>query len=154
MANISTYPIGTPAAADLVPGTQLYTDSSGKTRNLTKNFSVSSIAAFANSYSLGYTVYTSLVSQSSTSAPQIASTLANTTGGDPVWAYVSAGIYTLTFPFSFADNNKVVVFVNNGNVSPTQNVGWSLTSAAGQIRFNTQSDGNLSKASLEVRIYS
>jgi len=47
MANISTYPIGTPAASDLIPGTQLYTDTNGKTQNLTRNFSVSSIATFA-----------------------------------------------------------------------------------------------------------
>ena len=54
MANISTYPIGTPAQGDLIPGTQKYTNSSGKTENLTKNFTVANIAAFANSYSLGY----------------------------------------------------------------------------------------------------
>ena len=65
MANISTYPIGTPAAADLIPGTQLYTDTSGKTRNLTKNFSVSSIAAFANPSSLGYTVIRSIINHTS-----------------------------------------------------------------------------------------
>tara|TARA_B110000285_G_scaffold191216_1_gene218855 strand:- start:39 stop:569 length:531 start_codon:yes stop_codon:yes gene_type:complete len=47
MANISTYPIGTPGASDLIPGTQLYTDTNGKTQNLTRNFSVSSIATFA-----------------------------------------------------------------------------------------------------------
>ena len=41
MANISTYPIGTPAAGDLIPGTQLFTDENGKTHNLTKNFTVS-----------------------------------------------------------------------------------------------------------------
>lgn len=49
MANISTYPIGTPAQGDLIPGTQKYTNSSGKTENLTRNFTVQSVAAFANS---------------------------------------------------------------------------------------------------------
>ena len=49
--------------------------------------------------------------------------------------------------------DKVIVFVNNGNVSPTQNIGWALTGVAGQIRFNTQNDGNMSRASLEIRIY-
>ena len=51
MANISTYPIGTPAAGDLIPGTQQATDASGKTVNLTRNFSVSAISSFAtNNY--------------------------------------------------------------------------------------------------------
>lgn len=45
MANISTYPIGTPAPADLIPGTQIFTDENGKTHNLTKNFTVSSLNA-------------------------------------------------------------------------------------------------------------
>ena len=40
MANISTYPIGTPAASDLLAGTELYTDSTGKQENLTRNFTV------------------------------------------------------------------------------------------------------------------
>jgi hypothetical protein len=54
MANISTYPIGTPAQGDLIPGTQKYTNANGKTENLTRNFTVANIAAFANSYSLGH----------------------------------------------------------------------------------------------------
>lgn len=45
MANISTYPIGTPGSGDLIPGTQLFTDENGKTHNLTKNFTVSSLNA-------------------------------------------------------------------------------------------------------------
>ena len=51
MANISTYPIGTPSASDLLAGTELYTDSTGKQENLTRNFTVQSVASFANSYS-------------------------------------------------------------------------------------------------------
>ena len=69
MANISTYPIGTPAQGDLIPGTQKYTDANGKTENLTRNFTVAQLAAFANSYSLGYTVYTALIQQAGTAAP-------------------------------------------------------------------------------------
>ena len=36
---------------------------------VTQNFSVGDVAAFANTYSLGYTVYTALISQTSTNAP-------------------------------------------------------------------------------------
>ena len=152
MAIANSYPVGTPKASDLLLGTSVPTPGTDE-KATTKNFSMSAVNALSTAVGLGYTSYVSLVTQAGTNAPTADAVLANTTGGDPVWAYVSAGIYTLTFPFSFADDNKVVVFVNNGNVSPTQNVGWSLTSFAGQIRFNTQSDGNLSKASLEIRIY-
>ena len=48
MANISTYPLATPTTADLIPGTQKYTDATGKQYNLTKNFTVQSIVALAN----------------------------------------------------------------------------------------------------------
>ena len=48
MANISTYPLGTPAAGDMIPATQITTDVNGKILNLTKNFTVGNIAAFAN----------------------------------------------------------------------------------------------------------
>ena len=69
MANISTYPIGTPSASDLLAGTELYTDSTGKQENLTRNFTVQSVASFANSYSLGYTVYTAALTAGTGVAP-------------------------------------------------------------------------------------
>ena len=151
MAIANSYPMGTPKSSDLLLGTSvplLGTDEKATTRN----FSMSQVGALVNTVNLGYTSYVALITQASTNAPTIEATLANTTGGVPDWAYVSTGIYTLTFPFAFGVD-KVIVFVNNGNVSPTQNIGWALTGVAGQIRFNTQSDGNLSRASLEIRIY-
>ena len=54
MANISTYPIGTPAPGDLIPGTQKYTHSNGKIENLTRNFTVSSLSSVVNSESLTF----------------------------------------------------------------------------------------------------
>ena len=53
MANISTYPIGTPGASDLIPGTQLYTDTNGKTQNLTRNFTVQQIVNLAPTANIG-----------------------------------------------------------------------------------------------------
>jgi len=152
MAIANSYPVGTPKAADLLLGTSVPNPGTDE-KATTKNFSMSAVSALSTAVGLGYTSYVSLVTQAGTNAPTIAATLANTTGGDPVWAYASTGVYTLTFPFAFADANKIIVFVNNGNVSPTQNVGWALTGIAGQVRFNTQDDGNLSRASLEIRIY-
>jgi len=149
MAIANSYPVGTPKAADLLLGTSVPTPGTDE-KATTKNFPVSAIST---AIGISYNSYVSLVTQTGTNAPTIEATLANTTGGDPTWAYESNGVYTLTFPFAFADADKVIVFVNNGNVSPTQNVGWALTGVAGQIRFNTQNNDNLSRASLEIRIY-
>ena len=149
MAIANSYPVGTPKVADLLLGTSVPTPGTDE-KATTKNFPVSAISA---AIGISYTSYVSLVTQTGTNAPTSDPVIANTTGGDPVWAYTSNGVYTLTFPFAFADADKVIVFVNNGNVSPTQNVGWALTGVAGQIRFSTQNNDNLSRASLEIRIY-
>ena len=87
--------IGTPAAGDLIPGTQLFTDENGKTHNLTKNFTVSQVAAFANA-TAGYTVYTILLGQTGAAAPSVAALLQNTTGATFTWARTGAGTYTVT----------------------------------------------------------
>ena len=151
MAIANSYPMGTPKSSDLLLGTSVPLPGTDE-KATTRNFSLSQVGALVNTVNLGYTNYVALITQASTNAPTIEATLANTTGGVPVWAYVSTGVYTLTFPFAF-EVDKVIVFVNNGNVSPTQNIGWALTGVAGQIRFNTQSNSNLSRASLEIRIY-
>jgi len=151
MAIANSYPMGTPKSSDLLLGTSVPNPNTDE-KATTRNFSISQVGALVNTVNLGYTNYVALITQASTNAPTIEATLANTTGGVPVWAYASSGVYTLTFPFAF-EVDKVIVFVNNGNVSPTQNIGWALTGVAGQIRFNTQNDSNLSRASLEIRIY-
>ena len=51
MANISTYPIGTPSLEDLIPGTQKFTAANGRKENLTRNFTVSDLSSLAtNNY--------------------------------------------------------------------------------------------------------
>ena len=151
MAIANSYPMGTPKSSDLLLGTSVPLPGTDE-KATTRNFSLSQVGALVNTVNLGYTSYVALITQASTNAPTIEATLANTTGGVPVWAYASSGVYTVTFPFTF-NGEKVIVFVNNGNVSPTQNIGWALTGVAGQIRFNTQNNSNLSRASLEIRIY-
>ena len=95
MANISTYPIGTPAQGDLIPGTQKYTDANGKTENLTRNFTVAQLAEFANSYSLGYTVYSAQLTAGAGAAPT-ATILQNTTGLTFVWTRIGTGQFLAT----------------------------------------------------------
>jgi hypothetical protein len=79
MANLTAYGTGTPKASDLLLGTKTATPNTNE-KNITQNFTVSGVAAFANSYSLGYTVYTALLTQTGTNAP-VATVLQNTTGG-------------------------------------------------------------------------
>ena len=156
MANISTYPIGTPAASDLIPGTQIYTDTNGKTQNLTRNFTVSNIAAFANSYSLGYTVYVASLIQAGTAAP-VATVLQNTTGGTFTWSRTSTGQYKATISGITLPANKVVIFENatgdlnlGGKITSTTVIDIDQFSSGG----GGYSDGMLAGTSIEIRIYS
>jgi len=161
MANISTYPIGTPAASDLLAGTELYTDSTGKQENLTRNFTVQSVASFANSYSLGYTVYTALVTQAGTAAP-VATVLQNTTGGTITWTRPTnpgVGRYVATISgANFTANKTAVIVTSGGNsdmilrpvVSSTTTVDWYNIDSSD----NAVSDVISATTTVEIRIYS
>ena len=152
MANISTYPIGTPSAKDLLAGTQLYTDDNGKVQNLTRNFSVANVAAFANSYSLGYTVYTALITQTGTDAP-VATVLQNTTSGTFTYARTGGGDYTVTVSGDLFTVNKTIVFLNGGSSENNHDIAWGRASDT-VINLNTHnSDGKFTAGSIEIRVY-
>ena len=156
MANISTYPIGTPAQGDLIPGTQKYTDANGKTENLTKNFTVAQLAAFANSYSLGYTVYTALISQAGTAAPT-AVVLQNTTGGTITWTRTFAGSYKAVISGVTFVENKTAILLGNTNagmsIAATRKTTTDVTLEQKLISTNASTDA-LSDVVIEIRIYS
>ena len=94
MANISSYPIGTPQKDDLIPGTQVRTDDNDNTIHLTRNFSVSSIAGFAN-VTAAYTVYVAKLSAGAGAVPN-ADVLQNTTGLTITWTRTGSGIFVAT----------------------------------------------------------
>ena len=73
MAELTQYPAGTPNASSLIIGTQLNVpQSDGTNRNLTRNFSVSSIASLINTgFAGGYKVYTALLTQAGNTAADI-----------------------------------------------------------------------------------
>ncbi len=156
MANISTYPIGTPAQGDLIPGTQKYTDANGKTENLTRNFTVAQLAAFANSYSLGYTVYTALIQQAGTAAPS-AIVLQNTTGGTITWTRTSAGSYKAVISGVTFVANKTAIILGNTNASMSiasvRKTTTDVTFEQKLISTNASADG-VSDVVIEIRIYS
>ena len=154
MANISTYPIGTPAAGDLIPGTQKFTNSSGKTENLTRNFTVTQLAAFANSYSLGYTVYTALLTQAGAAVGNIpvATVLQDTLVGTITWTRTGVGAYTATIANGLFTLNKTMVFINNGSATATANIEWASPTTT-TITIDTSADSVLTAASIEIRVY-
>ena len=155
MANISTYPIGTPAQGDLIPGTQKYTDANGKTENLTRNFTVAQLAAFANSYSLGYTVYSAQLTAGAGVAPT-ATILQNTTGLTFTWTRTGTGQFVATVagtPFvankfwaiSSAKVPQLTSVVRTGDNTVRFDVVASNTAAA---------ENSLTEGYVEIRIYS
>ena len=113
MANISTYPQGTPAAADLIPGTQRYTDPNGKKENQTRNFTVQSLGSLINAgFTGGYTVYTASLTQAGTAAP-VATIMQNTTGKTFTWARTGVGVYTVTANDATFAANKTILLLSS-----------------------------------------
>ena len=128
MANISSYPVGTPASGDLIPGTQVRTDENNNTVHLTKNFSVDSIAGFANT-TAAYSVYSAQWTQTGTSAP-VPTVLQNTTGKTFTWTRASAGNYSVTADTAF-DTAKIWIMAsaNGDTVTSPASTGASVISA-------------------------
>ena len=155
MANISTYPIGTPAAGDLIPGTQKFTNSSGKTENLTRNFTVTQLAAFANSYSLGYTVYSAQLTAGAGAAPT-ATVLQNTTGLTFVWSRIGSGQFVATVAGTPFIANKFWAMVSAKGVDfPSVVRTADNTARVDNIVCSTAAaiDG-ITDGIIEIRIYS
>jgi len=155
MANISTYPIGTPAQGDLIPGTQKYTDANGKTENLTRNFTVAQLASFANSYSLGYTVYTALLVAAVGAAPT-ATILQNTTGLTFTWTRTGPGVFVATVAGTPFVEGKFWA-VSSAKVPQLTSVVRTSTSTArlDVVVSNTAAaENSLTEGYVEIRIYS
>ena len=155
MANISTYPIGTPSASDLLAGTELYTDSTGKQENLTRNFTVQSVASFANSYSLGYTVYTASLVATAGVAPT-ATVLQNTTGLTFTWTRIGTGQFVATVAGTPFAANKFWA-VTSAKVPQLTSIVRTSTNTArlDVVVSNTAvAENSLTEGYVEIRIYS
>ena len=155
MANISTYPIGTPAAGDLIPGTQKFTDANGKTENLTRNFTVTQLAAFANSYSLGYTVYSAQLTAGAGAAPT-ATVLQNTTGLTFTWSRTGSGQFVATVAGTpFIANKFWAMVAAKGDEFPSVTRLGDNTARVNNITCSTAAaiDG-ITEGFIEIRIYS
>jgi hypothetical protein len=147
MAIIYSYPQGTPTLSDNVIGSQIDPITE---ENKTVQFTVGQIAGFANSYSLGYTVYTALLTQAGTAAP-VATILQNTTGGTITWTRTGTGAYTATISAPLFTSNKTMIFISGG--SPPVGTMFCASPTTSTVTISTGSDGNLTGASLEIRVY-
>jgi hypothetical protein len=152
MSILQSYPKGTPKKEDYIIGTSIPPVNSDE-KPTTRNFSVANIAAFANSYSLGYTVYTALITQTGAADP-VATVLQNTTGQTLVYERTSGGEYTITASSSLFTANKTIVFLNGGSAENNHDVAWGRASDT-VINLSTHnSDGKFTGGSIEIRIYS
>lgn len=118
----------------------------------TKSIKAGNVAAFINSYNLGYTVYAGILGQTGAFAPTLTS-LQNSTGATFTWARTGAGTYTLTASTAIFTVGKTICFLNNGGSIDTQTIAWVRTSDT-VLTITTSADDKIGKGAFEVRIYS
>ncbi len=113
-----------------------------------------------------YLVYSALLTQTGTNAP-VANVLQNTIPGTLTWSRNSVGTYILTSNGTPFTANKVQVFLNGGSGNTASSGGSGLlyanrweSTTTDTIAISTSTtgaapqDGNLTNASIEIRIYS
>ena len=156
MSILQSYPLGNPTAKDYVIGTKI-PPADTDAKPTTNNFSVASIASFANSYSLGYTVYTAALIQTGASTP-VATVLQNTTGGTFSWGYKTPGKFEIVVSGITFPANKVAIFMSpstgdlglGGRIITTTTIDVEQFTSGG----GGYSDGMEAGTSIEIRIYS
>ena len=154
MANLTAYGTGTPKASDLLLGTKTATPNTNE-ENITQNFTVSSMAAFTNSYSLGYTVYTAKLA-AGVGAEPTATILQNTTGLTFVWTRTNTGQFTATVAGTPFAANKFWA-ITSAKVPQLTSISRTSTNTArlDVVASNTAvAEDSLTEGYIEIRIYS
>lgn len=162
MANITAYPTGTPKVNDLLLGTSVPLPNTDD-QPTTTNFTVSSIAGFANP-TAAYTTYVARWSQQGSSGVPVSDVLQNTTGLTWVWTRISVGSYDLTASASFTEKvyTNISSWEYQADSSPASTGSKSVsikTSGPNYIRVSNfdNADGsfvdNVSNGMIEIRIY-
>ena len=164
MAEVITYPLATPAGDSRLVGTLMNVPQANgePNQNLTRNFTINSIAPLITQYNLGYTVYTALLTQAGTAAP-VATVLQNTTGGTITWTRNSIGRYLATISGATYTANKTAILLTSGSTSATDGRFLKVedsgnTTVQALYNFdtsaNTSQDGVVTGSMIEIRIYS
>ena len=153
MANISSYPLITPKAGDLILFTETYDINAAAPviGNPTRATTLKEVAALSNAINLGYKSYTALVTQSGVTAP-VATVLQDNIGGTFTWGYTSAGVYTITSASSLFTSAKTIVFLNGND--PTRFAATWVWNSSGVITVNTGGNGRWIAGAFEIRVYS
>tara|TARA_R100000541_G_scaffold53846_1_gene62131 strand:+ start:712 stop:1185 length:474 start_codon:yes stop_codon:yes gene_type:complete len=157
MASIQAYPTNTvPKASDLLLGTKVPTPNTEE-KPITNNVTVASVAEFANSYSLGYTVYSAQLTAGAGAAPT-ATVLQNTTGLTFVWSRngSATGQYLATVAGTPFIANKFWAMVSAKGIEFP-----SVVRTAGNIArvdnitsTNGTAVNGITEGFIEIRIYS
>ena len=151
MAIIYSYPQGTPTLSDNVIGSQIDPITE---ENKTVQFTVGQIAGFANSYSLGYTVYSASLVASAGAAPT-ATILQNTTGLTFTWTRTGPGVFVATVAGTPFATNKFWA-MSSAKVPQLTSIVRTSTNTA-RLDNVTSSTGaalnDLVEAYVEIRVY-
>ena len=151
MAIIYSYPQGTPTLGDNVIGSQIDPITE---ENKTVQFTVGQIAAFANSYSLGYTVYSAQLTAGAGVAPT-ATILQNTTGLTFTWTRIGTGQFVATVAGTPFIANKFWAMVSaKGDEFPSVVRTGDNTARVDNITCSTAAAINgITEGFIEIRIY-
>ena len=151
MAIIYSYPQGTPTLSDNVIGSQIDPITE---ENKTVQFTVGQIASFANSYSLGYTVYSASLVAATGAAPT-ATILQNTTGLTFTWTRTGPGVFVATVAGTPFATNKFWA-TSSAKVPQLTSIVRTSTNTA-RLDNVTSSTGaalnDLVEAYVEIRVY-
>jgi len=155
MANITAYPTnGSPKASDLLLGTKVATPGTTE-QPTTNNVTIASVAEFANSYSLGYTVYSARLNAGAGAVPTV-NILQNTTGLTFAWTRTGDGVFVGTVEGTPLVQNKFWAQIG-AKVPELPGIVWLTTNT---VRINNVNSSNaaavngIQEAYLEIRIYS
>ena len=156
MAEINTYPLGTPAGNTRLAGTQMaIPQSDGTSLNLTRNFTIESVAPLINQIKLGYTVYVARLNAGAGAAPTV-NILQNTTGLTFAWTRTGAGVFVGTVAGTPLVQNKFWAQIG-AKVPELPGIVWLSTNT---VRINNVNSSNavavdgIQEAYVEIRIYS
>ena len=155
MASIQAYPTNTvPKASDLLLGTKVPTPNTEE-KPITNNVTVASVAEFANSYSLGYTVYSAQLTAGAGAAPT-ATILQNTTGLTFTWTRIGTGQFLATVagtPF-VANKFWAMVAAKGGEFPSVVRTADNIARVDNINCSNAAAVDGITEGFIEIRIYS
>lgn len=128
------------------------TDGAQSANNATKNFEIGALKTFINADAVPYKSYAAIVSQSGTGDPT-ATQLSNNTTYTYTWTRGGNGEYSITASGNAFTENKTIVFLNGGSAENNHDIAWNRISDTEIQVLTHNSDGKLTNASFEVRIY-